>query len=92
MIPPEVGINGPVKRKANEREVSYLAKMTIKDQFEALNDFKHYFNNCLVIQPKGVADSQESYIECERVTPIKKIIDYQKYFYMNFKLDKYQII
>ena len=61
-----------------------LSNMTVREQFNALYDFRQVFNLCGVFKTKGVppnylydssGSSMEPYVDCENVVPIRRSID-----------------
>ena len=58
----------------------FVANLTVKEQFDALYDFRETFNECIVVQPKEISPDYltGAFVNCEAVAPIRRLIDYDK--------------
>ena len=73
--------------RPNENQIQdFLNNMTVREQFNALLNFKQVFNKCRVFKPIAMApdylkdlsgSSMEPYVDCENIVPIRRSIDYK---------------
>ena len=56
--------------------------MTLKEQFDAMYEFRQLFNECGVAKPKAIAPNYTwaHFVSCEAVTQVRTSIDYFRYF------------
>ena len=82
----QLGINQTERDSPqNTAKVSkFMANMTIKEQFNAMNGKEYVFlNTCSIMTPKAF-ESTRRYIYCEDITPIKTFMNFYVHVFHTF--------
>ena len=67
-----------VANLSDDKKDEFLAKLSIRDQFRALHNSSHIIKRCQLVKTIPFKNEPGVYIDCERITEIKRSIDYHR--------------
>ena len=66
---------------SEDQVLAFINQMTVKEQFRALLTAKEAFEMCEVMRPLYITDVTTPYVNCTRVSPIVRSIDFLRMCY-----------